>query len=144
MDVHSVPTHTADNPYVLEVVVGDLHIDAQGHASNVAFLDWMNQAAIAHSTALGFDAAAYRAIGAMFVVRRHEIDYLRPATSGDRLHCRTWCELMKSATAVRRHEIVRPADGALLARGFNTWAFVRITSGRPTRIHAAVLAAFDM
>lgn len=137
-------THTADSPFVLEIVVGDPHIEAQGHASNVAFLDWMNQAAIAHSAALGLDAAAYRAIGAMFVVRRHEIDYLRPAAAGDRLACRTWCESMKNATAIRRHEIVRAADGALLARGINTWAFVQIASGRPTRIHAGVLAAFGV
>jgi len=133
---------TAEQPFILPIRVERAMIDAQGHVSNVAFLDWMNQAAIAHSAAVGFEAATYRAIGAMFVVRRHEIDYVLPAFEGEDLLCRTWCELMRNATALRRHEIVRAADGATLARGVNTWAFVRIDTGRPTRIPSDVVKAF--
>jgi len=129
-------------PFVLRVTVGPEHIDPQGHASNVAFLDWMNRGAIAHSTVLGFDAAAYRRLGAMFVVRRHEIDYLRPARAEDELLCATWIATMDKATAERRHEIVRASDGVLIARGLNLWAFIDATTGRPRRIHDEVRAAF--
>lgn len=130
-------------PFVLPVTVRHADIDAQGHASNVAVLAWMNEAAIAHSAALGYDAAAYRQAGGFFVVKRHEIDYLRPARLGDELLCATWPSLMRGATAQRRHEIVRRSDGELIARGVNTWAFVDVTSGRPTRVPAAILSAFD-
>lgn len=130
--------------FELEVLVTDEFIDAQEHASNVAIVDWMNRAAIAHSAAVGLDAAAYRRLGGMFVVRRHEIDYLRPAMRGDRLACRTWIERMDKARAVRRHEIARMADGEVIARGLNEWAFVGIDSVRPCRIHDAVLKAFGI
>ncbi|MFO0972780.1 MAG: acyl-CoA thioesterase [Phycisphaerae bacterium] len=129
--------------FELVVRVAREQIDAQRHASNVAVVDWMNQAAIAHSAAVGYDAGAYRALGGMFVVRRHEIDYVRPALVDDALRCVTWIERMDKASAVRRHELWRPADGALIARGVNHWAFVDVGSLRPMRIPAAVIAAFS-
>ena len=120
---------SVERPFVLRVRVDDEHIDGQGHASNVAFVDWMNRAAIEHSAALGLDLAAYQRLGAMFVVRRHEIDYVRPARAGDQLLCATWIERMEKASAERRHEIVRAGDGELIARGRNMWAFVRRGDG---------------
>lgn len=131
-------------PFVLRVRVDAEHIDGQGHASNVAFVDWMNRAAIAHSAALGLDLAAYQRLGAMFVVRRHEIDYVRPARAGDELLCATWIALMEKASAERRHEIVRAGDGEIIVRGRNVWAFVDAATGRPRRIAEEVLAAFGM
>lgn len=142
--IEPVAAFSVPRPFVLRVTVDAADIDAQSHASNVAVVDWMNRAAIAHSAALGFDAAAYRRLGAMFVVRRHEIDYLRPARAGDELLCGTWLSLMDKATAERRHEVVRAADGVLIARGLNIWAFVDAATGRPRRIHDEVLRAFHV
>lgn len=145
MSTHPIdPRPTFPRAFELEVLVTDEVIDAQEHVSNVAIVDWMNRAAIAHSAAVGLDAAAYRRLGGMFVVRRHEIDYHRPAMRGDRLACRTWIERMEKARASRRHEIVRLTDGELIARGLNEWAFVEIDGGRPRRIHDAVLKAFGV
>ncbi len=134
--------YSVSRPFVLRISVAREHLDAQGHASNVVFLDWMNRAAIEHSAALGFDAA-YRRLGAMFVVRRHEIDYDRPARLGDALLCATWISRVGRATAERRHEIIRAADGARLARGRNVWAYVSAATGRPHRIPPPIVAAFD-
>jgi acyl-CoA thioester hydrolase len=134
---------SAGNPFVLSVRVLPEHIDAQGHASNVAILNWMNEAAIAHSAHLGYNAHSYRILQSMFVVRRHEIDYKRPARLGDELLCATWPSHMEKATAHRRHEILRTNDGQLIATGFNIWAYVDMTTGRPRRIPDEVLAAFN-
>ena len=118
-------------------------IDDQRIASNVAIVGWMIRAAVAHSTSLGYDWAAFRELGAMFVVRRHEIDYHTPALLGDRLLLRTWPSFMKAATAHRKHEVIRPSDGAIIARGMNVWAFVDSTSGRPQRMPPQLLDTFD-
>ncbi|MCO5166722.1 MAG: acyl-CoA thioesterase [Planctomycetes bacterium] len=115
-------------------------LDAQGHVSNVRVVDWMNRAAIAHSEAVGLDLARYRQLGGTFVVRRHEIDYLAPAFEGDEVVACTWAISCRRATAERRHE-VRRADGRVLARGFNLWAWVDLT-GRPARMPAEVETAF--
>jgi acyl-CoA thioester hydrolase len=137
------PPPSARRPFVLRYTVPLEDIDAQGRANNVAFVRWMNLAAIAHSHHLGFDHARFEQLGAMFVVRRHEIDYRLPAFAGDDLELRTWPTLMRAATAERAHEIVRTADGALIARGRNVWAYVDVVSGRPVRMPAEVLDAFD-
>jgi acyl-CoA thioester hydrolase len=135
--------YPARNPYVrhLTVLAGD--IDAQGHVSNVKILDWMNQAAIEHSDALGFDVPRYREIGGIFVVKRHEIDYVSSAYEGERLIQFTWPSAARRSAAERRHEIRRDSDGAVIARGLNHWVYVDIETGRPKRMPAEVLEAFD-
>lgn len=134
---------SARNPFVLAVKVLPEHIDAQGHASNVAILNWMNEAAIAHSAHLGYNAHAYLKLQSMFVVRRHEIDYSSPARLDDDLLCATWPSHMEKATAHRRHEIIRLSDNRKIATALNIWAYVDIATGRPRRIHHEVLAAFN-
>jgi acyl-CoA thioester hydrolase len=129
--------------FVLPVRVAPGDIDAQGHVSNVRVLDYMNQAAIAHSDALGFDVARYREVGGIFVVRRHEIDYLASAYEGDELEVVTWPSARRRSTAERRHEVRRPSDGAVIARGLNLWVYVDIATRRPARIPEIVAETFD-
>jgi acyl-CoA thioester hydrolase len=129
--------------FELQLVVADADIDALGHASNVAFVRWIQEAAIAHSTAVGLGLEAYQRLGAVFVVVRHEIDYLRPALRGDALAARTWISSVMAAKCVRATEIVRRSDGQVLARGATTWGFIEIASMRPRRIPEDVRGAFD-
>jgi acyl-CoA thioester hydrolase len=132
-----------NSAFIWPVTVQPDDIDAQGHASNVSVVQWMNHAAWEHSKALGWDVEGYRRLGGWFVVRRHEIDYHRPSLAGDLLHCVTWpCGLGK-AVAERRHRIVRVADGALVAEGLNIWAYIDAATGRPKRIPDELRDAFD-
>lgn len=132
----------AKNPFVMPITVVADDIDAQGHVSNVKVLDWMNQAAIAHSDALGYDVARYKEIGGIFVVRRHEIDYLSSAYLEEELLLYTWPSGIKRVAAERSHELQRPSDGAVVARGMNVWVWVDMASGKPTRIPPDVSDAF--
>jgi acyl-CoA thioester hydrolase len=128
--------------YEHAVLVTAAHIDPQGHASNVAILGWLVDAAVAHSAALGFDLAAYRRIGGVFVVRRHEIDYLAPALAGDHVTVHTWPSSIDKATAERCYVAVRDG-GCVIARGRTLWAFVTLDGQRPQRIPAELRATFD-
>lgn len=130
-------------PFALEITVAPEDIDEQRHVSNVRVLDWMNRAAIAHSAALGFDFPRYQEVGGIFVVRRHEIDYLLPAYLGERLVLYTWPSARKRAIAERRHELRRRDDGAVLARGLNVWVFVDLERGKPRPMPPEVVEAFD-
>jgi acyl-CoA thioester hydrolase len=125
----------------VEVVASD--IDELGHVSNVRVVGWMNEAAVAHSAAVGFDYARYKQVGGVFVVRKHEVEYLASAYLGEKLTAYTWPTRADRATAERRHEIVRKSDGKVVARGWNLWVFVSFASGRPMRIPTEVLEAFD-
>ncbi|MEX0742667.1 MAG: thioesterase family protein [Phycisphaeraceae bacterium] len=131
------------NPFVLPITVRETEIDLQGHASNVAILGWMNRAAWEHSKAMGWDIPQYQQLAGWFVVRRHEIDYRSQAMLGDELLAYTWPSDLAKATAERRHRIVRPADGRIVAEGFNVWAFVDAETTRPKRIPPELRAAFD-
>jgi acyl-CoA thioester hydrolase len=125
-----------------EIVVGSDDIDMLGHASNISFVRWIQDAALAHSAAVGLDVGAYRELGAVFVVVRHEIDYLRPAMLGDVVDARTWVDAVMAAKCVRATELVRKRDGQILAKGMTTWGYVEIASGRPKRIAQSVRTAF--
>lgn len=125
-------------------VVGPHEIDALEHANNVAYVEWMQAAALAHSAAQGWPEQRYRELGCGWVVRAHAIEYLRPSSVGDRIVVETWVATMKKVTSVRRYRILRQADGELLATAETTWAFVRYATGEPTRILPEVAQSFQV
>ncbi len=118
-------------------------IDELGHAGNFHYVRWLQRAAVAHSAANGWPAERYSELGAGWVVRAHQITYLKPAYAGDELVITTWVENMRPATSLRRYEIHR-ADGALLARAETDWAFINYTTQKPVRIPPAVADSFEI
>ena len=126
--------------FTLEMDVPETDIDEVWHASNVAYVRWIQDVALAHSTAVGLDFAAYRDLGAVFVVRRHEVDYLRPVVRGERLSLRTWIDSAFAAKCKRATEIRRGEQ--VIAEAMTTWGFIELASGRPTRIPESVRRAF--
>jgi acyl-CoA thioester hydrolase len=123
------------------VVTAD-EIDALGHANNLSYLSWMQAAALAHSAAQGWPAEAYQRLGLGWVVRSHEITYERPAFEADSIVVRTWVAGFRRASSVRRHDIVRRADGKRLASAATCWAFVNYTTGLPARVPPEIVESF--
>lgn len=119
-------------------------IDSQGHANNVAYVNWMQDAAVAHSRARGWTDARYHAMGQGWVARSHWIEYRQPAMPGDRIIVRTWVATMTKVTSTRRYRILREGNGDLLAVAETNWAFIDYTTGRPCRIPAEVVASFQL
>jgi len=129
-------------PFIHEVEVVEADIDNLGHASNLVYLRWVQEAALAHSTALGFPEPAYLARGQAWVVRTHEIEYLRAAVLGDRLRIETRVVTMKVANSLRKTEILR-AD-QLICRATTDWVYFDLARGRPLRIPDDLRAAFPI
>jgi len=128
--------------HLVEVRPGD--IDELGHAGNLVYLRWVLEAALAHSTAVGLDQAAYLARREVWVVRSHQIEYLRPALAGERLAVETRVATMGAASSVRRTRIVRASDGAELCRASTDWAFLDLDRGRPRRIPDDIRSRFPI
>jgi acyl-CoA thioester hydrolase len=120
----------------------DSEIDELDHANNAAYVNWMQAAAIAHSTAQGWPSQRYWDASYAWVARSHKIDYLQPALAGDRIVVRTWVADMQRVSSLRRYEIMREADGVVLARAETRWAFIDLKSRKPVRIPAVVQADF--
>jgi acyl-CoA thioester hydrolase len=128
--------------HTLELTAQPSDIDDLGHVSNVVYVRWILEVALAHSVALGWDSAAYRQLGATFVVRRHEIDYLQSVLEGDHVILSTWVESWKQVSTVRRTSIRRARDGVEVCRSATTWAFIDLATGRPRRITDELRRAF--
>lgn len=109
-------------------------IDELGHVSNLVYLRWVLDVATAHSRERGWGHAEYRALGAIFVVRRHEIDYVAQVRAGDELVAETWVDDAdwRLASCIRRTELRR--GDTVVARAATTWAMISLASGRPTKI----------
>ncbi|MEZ4454508.1 MAG: acyl-CoA thioesterase [Nannocystaceae bacterium] len=118
-------------------------IDGLGHVNNLCYVAWLQDAAIAHSSARGWPPERYHQLGAFWVVRRHTIEYRRAALLGDEVVVRTWIAAIGRIDCTRKYEIRRVADGALLADAETRWVFVD-RAFTPRRIDPAVAAAFEV
>ncbi|MEZ4363500.1 MAG: thioesterase family protein [Kofleriaceae bacterium] len=128
--------------FSLQVTTKADDIDEVNHVSNLVYLRWVQDIAVAHSAELGWPFSRYRAHGAIFVVRRHELDYVAPVLLGEVVRLETWVESLKAASCVRRTEIVRERDSQVVCRGKTLWAFVSFEDGRPQRIPEEIRKAF--
>lgn len=129
--------------YEVSVRVSDADIDFLGHVNNLQYLRWMMDAAVAHSTALGWPTQRYVDTGAVWVVRSHHIEYLSPAFIDDQLVVQTWIANFGRVRCLRKYRIVRRDDERLLSRGETDWTFVSLEKQVPTRIPVEVLNSFE-
>ncbi len=117
----------------------EAEIDELGHVNNAAWVRWIQEAATAHwlGNADPTHIAAY-----IWVVTRHEIDYLRGLGPGGRVTARTWVgEAPTGARFVRHVEFVGEG-GRPHVRARTTWAMLDRGTGRPLRITPEVAAPF--
>jgi acyl-CoA thioester hydrolase len=99
--------------YTLAIRVMDADIDRQGHVNNVAW-----------------------------VVRRHEIEYMRPGSPGDELEARTWVGEPSGATWERLTEVYRRGEDRPLVTARTIWVLLDAATGRPRRIDSNLIARF--
>ena len=115
-------------------------IDELGHVNNAVWVQWMEQVAVAHWRKVADPAHQDDYV---WVVVRHEIDYLRAALEGEALIARTWVgEAPKGARFDRHMEFVGEADGKVRIRARTQWAIIDKSSGRPIRVPPQVVAPF--
>ena len=128
--------------FAMPIVPAPSDIDSLGHVSNLVYLRWVLAVAPAHSSARGWSETEYRALGAIFVVRRHEIDYVAQVRAGDELVAETWVgdDDWRLASCIRRTELRR--GDQVVARAATTWAMISLASGRPTKIPDQLRAQF--
>jgi acyl-CoA thioester hydrolase len=125
--------------HTIRVRVRHHEMDALGHVNNAVYLNYVEEAAIEHGRARGYDEARWRALGGNWVVRRHEIEYRLPAVAGDDLAVTTRVVELGRARGIRRTTIER--DGVLLVEATTEWVWIGL-DGRPRRVPPEVLTDF--
>ncbi len=112
-------------------------IDEIGHVNNVAYLQWVQDVAVAHWQAEVTDEmqAAY-----FWVVVRHELDYKKPAFETDEIIVTTWVGQWTAVTCERFTENRRGDD--LLVKGRTVWCMIDRTTSKPARIGKELIGLF--
>lgn len=132
------------NPiYTHTITIQPKAIDKNGHVNNVHYVQWMQDIATHHYAAMG-GMAPTAAIGATWVVRSHQIEYLSPAFLGDEIEIRTWVANLKRVRSLRKYEFIRKSDGKLLVRGETDWVFIEAATGRPLGIPDEIGKLFSL
>lgn len=116
-------------------VVPDADVDRLGHVNNVAFVRYVQDIAAAHWLSLASQDILEEFT---WVVRRHEIEYLRPGLPNDELLIRTWVGDPSGATWPRFTEILRRTDEQVLVKAMTVWVLLDARSNRPRRIDTRV------
>lgn len=136
---------TTADPLVYRVRwrVRSYEIDQNGHVNNAVYLNYAEALTAEHAEEAGYGRSWMEAQGGGWVLRRHAIEYHRPAVFGDELDLVVQVELVRGVRGVRRTTITRAAGGALVAEVWSEWVWVRLSDGRPVRVpeHLVELAA---
>ena len=132
------------NIYTQQIAIGQDDIDMQRRVSNLRFVAWMQDVAVAHSAACGWPMERYESIGQGWVVRQHTITYKRPAFLGDVITAATWIGSYASRRSTRRYIFWNTAEKTLLAEAETQWVFIDMTSGKPVSVPAELQASFPI
>jgi acyl-CoA thioester hydrolase len=130
--------------HVREFTVPESAIDVNRHVNNLEYLRWMQDVAVEHSAARGWDRARYLAARVVWVVRSHAIEYLRPAFAGDALRLATWVADLRPRSSLRKYLFFRAADDHVVARAETVWVLVNAQTGRACALPAELRDSFEV
>ncbi|MCZ8172584.1 MAG: acyl-CoA thioesterase [Novosphingobium sp.] len=112
-------------------------IDFMGHVNNARYLNWVQDAVLAHWRGLAPpQAVAERA----WVALKHEITYRKPAFLDDAVVANVLLESIQGARAFYHTVIQRGED--VLAEVRSSWCCIDAQTLRPARIGAEIAAYF--
>ena len=126
-------------PFEKPITATEQDIDELGHVNNAVWVRWIQDMATAHWYAVAPPEYVDRYI---WVVTRHEIDYLRAVGPGETVTGRTWVGEAPKGARFDRHVEFTGADGKPRVRAKTTWAIVDRATGRPLRVPPEVAAPF--
>lgn len=129
----------ADTDFTMPIAPAATDIDELGHVNNAAWVRWMQDVATAHWSAVARaeDISAY-----VWVVTRHEIDYLGNVGPGERVTARTWISDPPKGARFDRNMEFADATGKVVVRAKTTWALIDKASGRLARVRDEIAAPF--
>lgn len=109
-------------------------IDELNHVNNVVYVQWIQDVAGLHWAELTKENPLPDCI---WVVVRHEIDYLRSAVLGDTVTLKTWVGETQGVKSIRHVEILK--GNKILVKAQTTWCLLDAKTLRLKRIDESVL-----
>jgi len=112
-------------------------LDVLDHVNNVHYLQWVQNAAQKHWDILSTPDLNSKYV---WIVLRHEIDYLRAAKLDDEITINTWVKGVYGVKSERIVEIKKEAK--LIARAKTTWCLLDKKTMKPVRIPLEIMKIF--
>jgi acyl-CoA thioester hydrolase len=128
--------------YTAAVAVRHYELDAWGRVYPAAHLRNVAEVAVEASTAAGFSAQWYAALGAQWIVRQTTATFHRAVGRDARCTLRTWVADFRRVRSRRCYEV--HADGVLAVEAESDWVLIDVATGRPRRIPVEVERTFDV
>lgn len=125
--------------FTRDFVAAPADIDELGHVNNAVWVQWIQDVAVAHWHA---QATAQQHEATIWVVIRHEVDYLRALKVGETAHARTWVADRPKGAKFDRLMEFKDGQGRTLVRARTTWAMLDRATGRPLRVPQDVADRF--
>lgn len=122
------------NIFTLTITVSREDIDNLDHVNNLVYVKWMDIVANSHWNHLTKENPLLEYV---WVVLRHEIDYVKQAGLGDEITVKTWVGETKGFTSVRFMEFYK--NDILLVKAKTVWAMLHAKTFKPARIRENVL-----
>ena len=119
------------------ILVEEQHLDELQHVNNVVFVDFLQQAAIAHWYAKADHSLAQ---SCRWVVRKHEIEYLKPAFLKNILTVKTWVAEFNGVSTLRKYEVYH--EQSLLVKATTLWICLDSQLLKPKRLTKEEMKAF--
>ena len=121
-------------PFQISIRVSENDIDELQHVNNVVYLQWVQDIVNQHWNQLkqGYDTSNY-----VWVVIRHELDYLGQANLGDELSAKTWVGETAGIKSVRYVEFSK--EGKVIVKAKTNWCLVDAKTLKPKRITGEIL-----
>jgi len=116
--------------------------DAAGIVHHAAYLPWFEEGRSELSRHSGLPYAELEERGVVLVVRRAEAVYRQPARYDDLVEVWARIRVVRSRSCTFDYQVVRAADGVLLATGTTQHLAVDRETGRPTRIPEPFLTRY--
>ncbi|MEM8767321.1 MAG: thioesterase family protein [Pseudomonadota bacterium] len=131
-------------PFFIPITVEADAIDSYGHVNNAVYLSWLEACAWAHSAAVGFPEATCLEMERGMAVRDLRLTYLAACYEGDQLEVGNWLVLNDGKLrATRRFQILNRTRQQVALRGEIDYVCMNLASGRPTRMPAEFVAAYQ-
>ena len=127
------------NRHAMTFTAAPQHIDELGHVNNAVWVDWIQQIATAHWSAV---AAPEHQDAYIWVVTRHEIDYRGNVGPGESVEAVTFIPTAPTGARFDRRVDFRNAAGKVIVSANTTWAMLERASGRLVRVRDDVTAPF--
>ena len=130
---------TSKQIYTKTQVVRIEDIDALQHVNNVVYVQWIQDVANEHWSYLTEKYSEFKEV--LWVVRRHEIEYLGQAKLNDQVTISTWIGTSNKARSIRHVEIFN--NNQLIVKAQTTWCMLTAKTFTFSRIPESILKLLE-